>query len=100
MSPNLLLKQNGPPARVAPDGVVTGPQVWNPLSSPSAMNMYSALTVQFVAKAHSMPPPMVHVVTVFLPDVEMSQLPQPIVVFWHVSMTEARVGTKAAPPLT
>src|SRR5689334_12059729 len=100
MSPNLLLKQNGPPASGAPDGVVTGPQAWNPLSSPSAMNMYSALTLQFVVNAHSMPPPMVQVVTVLLPAVEMSQLPQPIAVFWHASMTEARVGTKAAPPLT
>src|SRR5262245_30559519 len=100
MPPKLWLKQNGPPARVAPDGVVTGPQVTNPSSSPSAMNMYSPLTLQFSANAHSMPPPIVHVVTVSLPEVEMSQLPHPMTVFWHGSMTLDRVGTKAAPPLT
>src|SRR6267378_2745840 len=95
-----LLKQNGPPARVAPDGVVTGPQVWNPLWSPRAMNMYSPLTLQLGANAHSIPPPNVHVTAVLVPEVEMSQLPHPAAVFWHVSTTEARVGTKAAPPLT
>src|SRR5258705_6934443 len=96
----LLLKQNGPPASVAPEGVVTGPQVWNPLWSPSAMNMYSPLTLQFAANAHSIPPPSVHVVTVSRPEVEISQLPHPAAVFWQASTTEARVGTKATPPLT
>ena len=51
----VLLKQNGPPARVVPAGVVTGPQVWDPLWSPRAMNMYSALTLQLWANAHSSP---------------------------------------------
>src|SRR5450759_2665350 len=96
----LLLKQNGPPARGVPAGVVTGPQVWNPLWSPRAMNMYSPLTLQLWANAHSIPPPTFHGLTLLLPEVEMSQLPHPATVFWHASTTEARVGTKAAPPLT
>src|SRR6516162_6498099 len=70
-------KQNGPPARMAPDGVVTGPQVWNPLPLLRPMNMYSPLTLQLWANAHSSPPPTVHVVTVLLPEVEISQLPHP-----------------------
>src|SRR6516162_1547416 len=94
----VLLKQNGPPAKVVPAGVVTGPQVWNPLWSPR--NMYSALTLQLWANAHSSPPPTVQVVAVSLPEVAMSQLPHPAAVFWHRSTTEAWVGTKAAPPLT
>src|SRR5215208_3935355 len=99
MPPNALLKQNGPPPNGAPEGVVTVPQRWNPLSSPRAMNMYSPFTLQFPASAHSMPPPAVHVVTVLLPEVEISQLPHSSPTFWHVSMTEALVGTKATPPL-
>src|SRR5215470_10762248 len=95
----LWLKQNGPPATTAPWGFIASPQVWNPPSSPSAMNMYSALTLQLGANAHSIPPPSVHVVTVLLPAVETSQLPHPIAVFWHTSTTALRVGTKAAPPL-
>src|SRR6266404_2851086 len=93
-------KQNGPPARMAPDGVVTGPQVRNPLPSLRLMNMYSPLTLQLWANAHSSPPPTVHVVTVLLSEVEISQLPHPMAVFWHASRTEASVRTKAAPPLT
>jgi hypothetical protein len=58
--------------------------------------MYSPLTLQLWANAHSSPPP-----TVFLlPEVEISQLPHPMSVFWHASRTEASVRTKAAPPLT
>src|ERR1700730_10095391 len=95
-----LLKKTGPPATVFPEGAVTAPQVWNPLWSPRAMNMYSPLTLQLGANAHSIPPPTVQVVAVLLPEVEMSQLPHPTAVFWHASTTEARVGTKAAPPLT
>ena len=66
MPPKLLLKQNGPFATVPPVGVVTEPQVWNPLLSPRPMNMYSPLTLQFWANAHSSPPPNVQVVTVLL----------------------------------
>src|SRR5215204_1944397 len=100
MPPTALLKQNGPPTNGAPEGVVTVPQVWKPLSSSSAMNMYSPLRLQFPANAHSIPPPIVQVVMVLLPDVEISQFPHPTTVFWQVSMTEALVGTKATPPLT
>src|SRR5262249_3961581 len=50
-------KQNGPPGRMAPDGVVTGPQVWNPLPLLRPMNMYSPLTLQLWANAHSSRPP-------------------------------------------
>src|SRR5882757_5305657 len=95
-----LLKQNGPFASVFPAGVVTGPQVWKPPWSPSAMNMYSPLTLQLGANAHSIPPPSVQAIAVSLPEVEISQLPHPAPVFWQISVTEARVGTKAAPPLT
>jgi hypothetical protein len=42
--------------------------------------MYSPFTLQFGANAHSTPPPTVHVVTVSLPEVEMSQLPHPAAV--------------------
>ena len=53
------------------------------------MNMYSALMLQFVAKAHSTPPPMVHVVTTLLSEVvETNQLPQPPAVVRHASTTE------------
>src|SRR4051812_9303674 len=100
MPPKEWSKQNGPPASMAPDGVVTGPQVRNPSWSLRAMNMYSPLTLQFAANAHSMPPPTVQVVAVSLPEVEISQLPQPATVFWHVSRTEDLVGMKATPPLT
>src|SRR5258708_37741166 len=93
-------KQNGPPARMAPDGVVTGPQVWNPLPSLRPMNMYSPLTLQLWANAHSSPPPTVHVVTVLLSEVEISQLPHPMAVVWPASRAEASIPTKAAPPLT
>src|SRR5437016_2977907 len=95
-----LLKQNGPPPTGVPAGVIAEPQAWNPLSSPSAMNMYSPLTLQFAANAHSIPPPIVQVVMVLRLEVEISQLPQPAAVLWHASTTEVRVGTKAAPPLT
>src|SRR5262249_13736719 len=100
MPPKALWKQNGPPARVAPEGVVTGPHAVNPLLSSRPMNMYSTFALQFCAKAHSSPPPIVHVVTVSFPEVEMSQFPHPAAVFWHASTTEARGGTKAAPPFT
>src|SRR5262249_53011800 len=93
-------KQNGPPARMVPAGVVTGPQVWNPRPSLRPLNMYPPFALQLSAHAHSSAPPTVHLVTVLLPEVEISQLPHPTPVFWHASSTEASVGTKAAPPLT
>src|SRR5262245_1784177 len=99
MPSKLWLKQNGTPFPTAPPvAVVAGAQVWNPPLPPSAMNIYSALTLQLGANAHSIPPPSVHVVAVWLPAVEMSQLPQKLVA--QPSRTEARVGTNAAPPLT
>src|SRR5215510_5980500 len=99
MPSKLWSKQNGPPPTGLPEGAVAGPQLRNPPSSPSAMNMYSALTLQLGANAHSIPPPSVQVVTVWLAPVEMSQLPHPMAVVWHASTTALRVGTKAAPPL-
>src|ERR1700674_3510625 len=99
MPGKLLLKQNGPPATVPPAGVIAEPQLWNPLFSSAAMYMYSPLTLQFGANAHSIPPPTVQVLAVLLSPVEISQLPHGPAVFWHESTTEARVGTKAAPPL-
>src|SRR5215510_2636608 len=101
MPPKLLSKQNGIPLFTGlPSPLNAGLQVWNPPLSPSAMNIYSALTLQLGANAHSIPPPSVHVhvVTVWRPAVEMVQLPHKSVV--HVSTTAPRVGTKAAPPLT
>src|SRR5262249_31821734 len=85
---------------MAPDGVVTGPHVWNPLRSLRPMNMYSPLTLQLWANAHSSPPPTVHVVTVLLLEVEISQLPHPMAVFWPPPRTETPSRTQAAPPLT
>src|ERR1700736_4057059 len=93
------LKQNGPPGTAAPDATVATPQLVRVSSRP--MNIYSALTLQCVAKAHSTPPPTVHVVTTLLSEVvEITQLPHPAAVVRHASITEPRTGTKAAPPLT
>src|SRR5262245_3829404 len=98
MLPNEWPKQNGPPGTMAPDAKVAVPQVT--AESGSLMNMYSALMLHCGAKAHSTPPPMVHVVVVSsLVAVAMSQLPQPVAVVAQTSTTPARVGTKAAPPL-
>ena len=44
------------------------------------MNMYSTLTLKFLANANSTPPPSVPVVKVSECEVEMSQLPQPAAV--------------------
>src|SRR5580693_3534052 len=101
MPPNVWLKQNGPPRTALPDGATADAQVVNPLSArPKPMNMYSPLTLQLGAKAHSSPPPTVQVVVLVLPEVEMSQLPHPVAVVLHWSRTEAPLATKAAPPLT
>src|SRR5437879_4029506 len=97
MPPKSWLKQNGPPPTVAPLGAVADPQLVSVSSSP--MNMYSPLRLQLSANAHSTPPPSVHVVTVSLTEVEMSQLPHPAATVLQVSSTEARTGTNAAPPL-
>src|SRR5262245_42706270 len=97
MTSKLWLKQNGPPGTVLPASFFAVPQVWSPGLS-SRMAIYSALTLQLGANAHSIPPPSVHVVAVWRPAVEMVQLPHPSVA--HVSTTAPRVGTKATPPLT
>src|SRR5215475_10985543 len=98
MLPNEWPKQNGPPGTVAPEASVAKLQLT--VESGEAMYIYSALRLHWGAKAHSMPPPTVHVAVVsLLLAVAMSQLPQPVAVVAQMSMTEPLVGTKAAPPL-
>ena len=77
------LKQNGPPPTTAPVASVALLQEVSVWRSPNPTNMYSALTLQLPANAHSMPPPTVPVVTVFDTEVEVSQLPQPAATFVH-----------------
>src|SRR6266540_6067174 len=98
MPPKSWLKQNGPPATAAPEASVAVaqlPSVW----SPTPMNMYSPLTLQLGANAHSKPPPIVPAVTVSEIAVAIPQLPQPVATVKQLSVTEARTGRKAAPPL-
>src|SRR5690349_3490401 len=97
MPPKSWLKQNGPPGTAAPVAKVAVAQLT--FESGSPMNMYSTLTLQLGAKAHSTPPPAVQVVVVSLNPVAMSQLPQPAAMVAQTSVTVALLCTKAAPPL-
>src|SRR5262249_19432510 len=91
------LKQNWPPATMAPVASEAKPQLFGASCEP--MNMYSTLALQLTPHANSTPPPAVQVVTVSLEKVLMLKLPQPCSTWKQASMTDALTGTKATPPL-
>src|SRR5262245_30339905 len=100
MPPKSWLKQNAPPPTGVPAGVAATPHVVTTWLSPRPMNMYSALTLQLPANAHSRPPPSVPVAKLLESVVATSQLPHPMAVVLQASAIEASARRNAAPPLT
>ena len=75
----LWLKTKGPPDTTAPE-LASCKAAGLELIIVKADKHVFALHAPVWGERHSTPPPTVHVVTVSLPEVEMSQLPHPVAV--------------------